>query len=360
MGAVAAGVSIISGIAGISAKNKQAQAQREAIQSQQYQQAVAAANQQAQLEVQLQLNRQEYQTGILSRLAAYQQGVVGLAAQDIQSQLAAQAQQQQIDAAALQQVIGAEQARGQLDREVTRIGVEADTRIGAAATKEAQILEQLTEAVKLTPAQRRNASVQAAGRLRSTSSDIQEEGGMLRGLSQALEAGLGIDRTAALAELQSLGEEEVALIMEQFGLTNTEQSFNDLATNLKLVGLSAEDATTKNQGNLEATRLALKSGKETLDFSRELQGTAAKDEFNITDFGLRTQQEFARLGNTALQSSFNQQQRNVRGAGLFDYLNFGLNTFGAVSPLLRQTPSIQAPQPSTLFSGFPTAFSNVG
>ena len=76
MGAVAgisAGISVISGIAGISSKNQQARAQQQQINAQAYSAGVTQAASEASLQAAQVQARQEYQLGVLSRLQAYDQ-----------------------------------------------------------------------------------------------------------------------------------------------------------------------------------------------------------------------------------------------------------------------------------------------
>jgi hypothetical protein len=368
MAAVAAGVSVISGVAGLVSKNKQAAAERAQLQAQQYQQAVSAASQAAQLQAQQTLNRQQYEMGVLSRLAAYQQGLVGIAAQDATAQLQAQQQQTAIESGAYQGLTQASQAVDQLNRQGTAIQIGTDQRIGAALQKEGDINTQLAnasvdQAMKMTEGQRRAVSVQAAGKLRSTSSDVAQQGDMMEQLSNAFADGLNLDRTQTLAALQSMGEEQLALIAEQLGLQDTSQSFDNLATNLKLQALGTENASSNNRSNLDLTRSALQSAQQNLDFGYSTTDKASRDAYRSTDYGLGLQRGLVADTNTSVQNNYASAINNVKGAGFFDYLNFGLNTYGAVSPLLRQTPSIQVPtstSPTSTYSGFPTAYSNYG
>lgn len=95
--AIQAGVSIIGGIASMSAKNKAAAAQREQLAAQSYQQAQQAVSSEAILASQQQLAQTQYQTSVLSQLASFQQADFGL-----QSQQALAAFKSQQDAYAIQ------------------------------------------------------------------------------------------------------------------------------------------------------------------------------------------------------------------------------------------------------------------
>ncbi len=373
MGAVAAGVSVISGIAGIASKNKEAAAQRQQLQAQQYQAAVQSAAQQEQLKAQQILARQEYQMGVLSSVAAYNQAKVGLNSQRIQADTEALQQQYAATAQGLTAESQLTQQRSDLERQRANIQIGADQQMGQSAQRQTGVAEQLVGAVEqaqqqLTEKQRREVSQQAMGKLTSTSSLNKKDKQLMQTVADAFSAGLQIDRTQALSELQGFNEEELALIAEQLGLSDNQRGVDTVAANSNLNLLNTRGAVDAAALNRTSTLAALDSANSTTDFGQSMQSRARDNSYAAQDFSLGIQRGLNTATNQSVQSSFGSAISNVRGAGFLDYLNAGVNAYGAVSPLLRQSPSVgrstvTTPNQATqlpLYSGIPSAYQNYG
>jgi hypothetical protein len=367
MGAVAAGVSIISGVSGLIGKSKQASAERKQLQQQQYQQAVASASNAAIIASQQRLAQQEYQTGVLAKLAAYQQASVGLAAQDAQAQLQTQQQRFQIETQALTNAGQLAQQQSNLERQRVGIEIDTDQKLGGIAQRQTALADQLTgisaqEAAKLTEAQRRQISAQAAGRLASTSSNVKRDKDTLSALADSFSSALGVDRTETLSALQGMNEQTLALIGEQIGLSDNEASMETVTNNLKLAVLGAQNALDTTRSNLDLTRSGVEAAKLGLDYQQGVQDYADTRAYEQQQYGLGIQRDTVEKTGQSVQQSYSNAISSARGPGFFDYLNFGLNTYGAVSPLLTRTPTPQQIQPRLTpnYSGFPSVYSNYG
>lgn len=364
MAAVATGVSVISGIGGLLGKNKQASAQREQLRQQQYQQAVQAASSDAIIASQQSLAQQEYQTGVLSQLASYQQAQAGVLAQNIQSQLQAQQQEYQIRTQALSAAGQLGQQQSSLERQRAELQIDTDQQLGGIAQRQTATADQLgalsaQETAKLTEAQRRQVSQQAMGRMSTTSSEAAQTRGTMDMLGDAFSSAFGIDRTQVLSTLQGMGEEQMALIAEQIGLNDNQSNMDTVTTNLKLALQGAEGAVSANESNLN---LALQGGDiagKSLNYGYDTQQFQNQRAYEQQQYSLGLQRDLAQKTGQSVQSSFDSAIRNTKGSNFFDYLNFGLNTYGAVSPLLNRTPQQQQPLKAN-YSGFPTAYQNYG
>ena len=373
MGAVAAGVSVISGIAGIAGKNKEAAAQREQLQAQQYQAAVQSAAQQEQLKAQQILARQEYQMGVLSSVAAYNQAKVGLNSQRIQTDTEALQQQYAATAQGLTAEGQLTQQRSDLERQRANIEVGTDQQLGQSAQRQTGVAEQLVGAVEqaqqqLTERERRAVSQQAMGKLTSTSSLNKKDKDILNTVAEAFAQGLQLDRTQALSELQGFNEEELALIAEQLGLSDNQRGMDTVAANSNLNLLNTSGLVDAAALNRTSTLAALDSANSTTDFGQSMQAQSRDNSYAAQDFSLGIQRGLNTATNQSVQSSFGKAISSVRGAGFLDYLNAGVNAYGAVSPLLRRSPSVggstvTTPNQATqlpLYSGIPSAFQNYG
>jgi hypothetical protein len=364
MQAASAGLSVIGGISSISSKNRQAREQREQIRQQQYQQGVATAAQEQQLASQQVLARQQYQMSVLSDLASYQQARVGLAAQRAQSYLQAQSERQAINTALMEQQLQASAQRGQLDRADTQVQLNADNAIGGALTAQLQGDEQLqgesrASTQRLTEAQRKLISEQSMGRMSSTSSELARDRSTMESLADAFSSALGVDRASALASLQSAGEESMALIAEQIGLNDIQQSREDLVRSLQLASLGGSANLANSDATLASTLSALDSGSQSLDYNQAIRSAGASDAYRATDYSLGLQRDTNAKAGASVQSSLSSAANSVRGAGLLDYLQAGYGTYQSVVPLLRGQKNT-TPTPRGNYSGFPTAYSNIG
>jgi hypothetical protein len=339
MAFVAPAVSIIGGVAGIASKNQQARAQQEQINAQAYQAKVAQIASEDMLSRQQVLARQEYELGTLSRLQQFSQAQSALSAQAQMTALKAQQDEYAIQYQAMQQRGALSQQADQLERQQTEITTGTDARIGASASKEGAIATQLnTNTLKQLEGQtaedRKRFSSQAAGRLASTSNLLAREASLSDSLADAFSQGLETDRTAVLAHIQQLSEEEMALISERIGLNDNASNLDTVASNIKLVAMGAE-------GGLNQVRSDLRNNLSTSEIASRLmtndansQARAAQEAYRTQDYSLGTQRDIADKTGQSQQSAFQSAAANTRGAGFMDYLNLGVTAYGAVSPLL--------------------------
>lgn len=367
MGAVVgAGVSVISGIAGISSKNAQANAQQQQINAQAYQQGVNQAATDAQLQAQQVQARQEYQLGILSRMQSYDQAQAGLVAQQNLAQLKSQADDYAAQYAASQSIGGSLQQAQQLERQAANIQMGTDAKLGGAATKETGFNQQLEsklqqELMGQTAEQRKAISQQAAGRMESSSGNVKQEQGLRESLAEAFARGLDVDSSQMLAEMQSMSEETMATIAEQIGLADTSSSLQTVGDNIRLAAQGLQGGMLQNAADFQNTVGATDAARQTIDYAADAQNFSAQNAYRAQDFSLGMQRDTVAKGGIGQQQQFSAQSSSNRGAGFADYLNLGLQTYGAVSPLLAKRATPQMPvgvKPTTNYSGNPTYFNN--
>lgn len=355
--ALSAGVSLIGGIAGMSAKNKAAQAQREQLQAQSYQQAQQAVSNEAILASQQQLAQTQYNTGVIAQMASFQQADFGLQAQKQLSALQAQQKDYAIQTGELQQAqqLGAQVQ--QLQRQAAGVTISADQQRSASnvatantAAQGSQALDQLE--AQLSAEDRKKLSLESSGNLATSSNTVGQQRQLLKRISTALGAGLDMDSTQVSRALQNMNERDLATIGEQLGLADNSNSVESVATNLKLVKLTSDAALQSSQSDQATTQAALDFARQNNLVNSQLTAQGNADSYQAQNYSLGVQ----RATNTSTAASVSKQnavaQAQVKGAGLLDYLNFGVNTLGAASPLLYKSPA-PTPRPSTLYSGFP-------
>jgi hypothetical protein len=339
MGFVAPAVSIIGGLAGIASKNQQAAAQREQINAQAYQSKVSEMANSAMLERQQVLARQEYEIGVVNRLQAYSQAQAGLQAQSQLADLKAQQDNYNVQYQALQQRGALEQTQQQLERQRLDMTVQADQKLGASATKEGGLNTQLTnqtlkEMATQTAEDRKRISAQAAGRMSSSSSLTRGERVLADDIATALSQGLDTDRTAIQAHIQQLSEEEQAILAERIGLNDNASNMDTVTANIRLAALGAQGALTQNEADRANTQSSIGIASKLMTNDANSQAKAAQDAYRYQDYALGINRDTAQKTGQSVQSAYQSASANTRGAGFADYLNLGVSTYGAVSPLL--------------------------
>ena len=364
MGFVAPAVSIIGGIAGIASKNAQAKEQRAQIDNQAYTAKVNEMASESMLMEQQRLSRSEYEIGTLTRLQNYSQAQAGLAAQQQMATLKAQQDGYNIQYQALQQRGQLDQQQAQLERQKLDTMVNADTKMGATATKEGGINSQLTantlkEMGLQTEGDRKRISEQASGRMSSTSSLVRGERNLSDDISQALSQGLDTDRTSIQAYIQALSEEEQTILAERIGLNDNALNMDTVAANIRLAATGAEGALQQVDNDRSNTLAAADLAGRSMTIDANQQARSAQDAYRYQDYSLGMQRGIAEETGEAQQSSFQSASRNTKGAGFVDYLNLGVSTYGAVSPLLNRGASagVKAKEaigtpPGVKYSGF--------
>ena len=364
MGFVAPAVSIIGGIAGIASKNQQASAQREQIDAQAYQAKVNQMASESMLMEQQMLARREYDAGSLTRLQNYSQAQAGLAAQQQLATLKAQQDGYNIQYQALQQRGQLDQQQAQRERQKLDTTINADQKIGASAAKEGGIASQLSaqtlkEMASQTEGDRKRISDQAAGRMSSSSSLARGEKSLAADISQALSQGLDTDRTSIQAYVQQLSEEEQVTLAERIGLNDNAMNMDTVAANIRLAASGAEGALQQVANDRANTNAAAGLASQSMTNDANQQARAAQDTFRNQDYSLGMQRGISAKTGESQQSSYRSASSNTKGAGFVDYLNLGVSTYGAVSPLLNRGASAEVkakqgigPKPDTKYSGF--------
>ena len=359
MGFVAPAISVIGGIAGIAQQNSQAAAQREQINASAYQAKVSQLASEQMLEEQQVLARREYQVSTLGRLQAYSQAQAGLVAQQQIATLKTQQDDYRIQYDAMQQRGALDQQQQQMERQRTDTLIGADQKIGASASKEgatASALDANTmkQIQGQTAEDRKRISAQAMGRMASTSSMTQREGTLTDQISTVLSQGLDTDRTAIQAYIQQLGEEEQLTLAERIGLNDKAANMDTITANIRLAAMGAEGALQQNAADLTNTKGASDVASRLMTNDANSQARSASDAYRFQDYSLGVNRDVSKRTGQSVQSSYQSATANTRGAGFMDYLALGVNTYGAVSPLL-QKPTTTTPltkKPETKFSGF--------
>lgn len=367
--AVGAGVSLIGGIANISAKNKAADAQRAQISAQSYQQAQQQIANEATLRAQQELAQVEYNNGMLSRMAQFYQADFGLQAQKQLAAIQAQQQAYAVQSNQLEQMLGAGQAAEQLQRQATSVQVGADQRRQATDAAVANVAEQGSQALtqqqqQLTAEQRKMRSLEASGNLATSSNQVAKGRVLREQIAEALSLGADMDRTQVLSAMQAFNEDQLTTIGERLGLLDNAASVESIAANLRMLQLGTDASLNSIDANSANTQAALDFARQNNLVMSQLDAQNAANAYRAQDYSLGVQRSVGAASAQQL-AGYNQQSMNaVRGAGFFDYLNAGVNTFGAISPMLYRTPTFtkpQTPQQNTgIYSGFPNVYSNAG
>jgi len=362
--AVTAGVSVISSVASLSAKNKQAKAEKAALAEQQTQAMAQANATREQLAAAQQLAQQQYGLTTLARVASLQQQQFGAQAQQQLVDLKAQQEQYAIDAGALQQEIGGVVQNDQLKRQRFAIQADAGTKMQVADARQAAADEAIAGQAQqvqqaLTAEERRQLAMQTSSRLRSSSSDTAQSQSLMQRTAAALSAGLDLDRQAVLAELQNMGETNVAKIGEQLGLHDNATNVENVAANLRMMRLSAQNAKQAATANQENDSAALDCAQRQYALNNQLDQEGAQRAYDAALKGYQTQGQLNSVTAQSVNRNFYYARSQVKGASLFDYLNAGVSAYGAVSPLIGGAASAATAKP-TLYSGFPNVNSNVG
>ncbi|UZV39957.1 internal protein [Leptolyngbya phage LPP-1] len=336
---IGAGVSLIGGLANISAKNKAAEAQRQAITSESYQRAQQQMANDATLLAQQELARQNYQNSTLARLAQFQQAEMALQAQEQMARLNAQQQAYAIQAGALQQGIQGSQQQQQLERQQTQLVTDANARLQQSDQERGNLAEQGTNLSNqvvqaLTVEERKQLSLQAAGNLGTSSNEIARDRELIKRISGALATGMNIDRDVLAREMQGMNEEDLIAAATSLGLLDNAANAEAVATNLRIMGIQADagiDAVNRN--------LTQQSG--AIDLARQQQGVMgqldllnAANAYGAQNYSLGVQRALGQTSATQVQNNLAAQYSATRGAGLLDWLNTGVNTYGAISPML--------------------------
>lgn len=359
------GSSLISGVAGINAKNKAAAAQREQLQSESYRQAQSDIATQQTLASQQALNRTQYEMGVIARQQQFQQADAGIRAQSVLADLRAQQEAYAARTAELEQAGQLASRAQQLERGATQNAVNAnqlrgqsDTAVAQQSAEASQALSQLGAATAADITKER--SLAGTGNKDTASAQTRSDSLMRNRVALALAAGLELDQSQVARHMQSLNEEELAGISEQIGLNDINANVQTVADNLKMLRRTTEAATQNSASDNELTQQALNTARKTNNFSTAMDARSQADAYLANDFSLGTQRSLNTQTSASLRQSNAAAQNQIKGAGLLDYLKVGADTYMASSGAFgKGGAKVKAPsRTGTLYSGFPT--NNVG
>lgn len=361
--AVTAGVSLIGGIAQMSAKNKAARAQREQLSAQAYQQAQQQASSESILASQQQLAQTQYQQGMLAQLAQFQQSDFGLQSQKVLQSFKTQQDAYAIQSGELTGALDLGAQSEQLQRQATQVSLGADQQRGASDAAVSSLAEQgaaelANVAAQLTGEQRKQLSLESSGRRSTGSSDTSNKRQTMERISQALSIGLDMDRTQVARAMQAFNEQDLANIGERLGLLDNASSVEAVSTNLKMLRANSELQLNNVGVNDRMTQNALDFSRQNNLVNSTLNAQGATDAYKAQDYSLGVQRTTGVNTAASVADSNAAAMRQIKGASLIDFLNVGVNTLGAASPLLNALPK-RAAAP-VKYSGFPTVNSNVG
>ncbi len=341
--AITAGVSIIGGLASISAKNKAADAQRAQISAQSYQQAMNQLATEATLASQQQLAQAEYNSGIMAQLAQFQQQDFAYQSQQQLNALNSQQQAYALQSNQLERGIEAQQQIGQLDRNRTAVQTQADQRRQAGDTAVIQTAGQGAEALgqmqqALTEAQRKELSHQAAGGLRTSSNEVAQNRELMKRLTTAFSMGSDLDAGQVQAALQNLNEQDLADIGERLGLLDNAASAESVAANMRVLDLTTRAGLDANQRGYSNNYQGIELARQQAGVMAGLNMQSMTNQQAARDYSLGVQRATNTGTGNQLQQLNQQAMSTVKGASLFDYLNVAAQAASASQPLWQRSP----------------------
>lgn len=361
--AISAGVSVVQGLSGLSAKQKAANAQKQQIDIQREQNQLQSLATRQRLFVQQEQSEREYILNDIATASANQQTSFGLQAQGLLASFEAQRQRSNVE----QNLLNAEQQNVQARDTLARQA--ASNAVGASAQRQQSLVaeskqqdqlagqqQQLEKA--LTDSERQILARQVVEEGRTTSSVNRDDTARLRTLSNALSIGLDLDKASVESMLQGAKERDITTMMEQLAGSDTEFNAGRVAANLRLARQQAD-------GQLQTLNFNDSQQQQALNTVQNYQQvTAALDKTNRessmasqrADYELQ-QRSVAKTGNL-VESSLSSQRSLVKGPSFIDYLSTGVNAYAAVSPLISNgggtpqgAPSFLPPVPGTKQSG---------
>ena len=344
MGAVSAGLGVVSGIAGMNAKNKEAAAQAQAAADQRYQAQASAWAQQRVLSIQADTAAQQHSMSVLQALSDYSMRETGLKAQRISSDFAAMQTNYGTDKAAIEQKTALANQVGELNAAESQVLNQQQQQLGAADLKDAQVNAQIRQALaqagQQASQQQKQAAMLAASRRPTSSSDaITTQGDTRRLVVEGLTSLLEMSQEQALAEVQNMNESDMADISAALGLNNVDfgrdtNAINQQVTAEQQAFSRADTARTRNnqQAAIDAAQL-----NELTNYALSSQSNQQTFDANRAINTVQQQAGGAMASN--VDASLKRAQDAPRGAGFLDYVNLGANAFNSFSPYFgtRQT-----------------------
>lgn len=335
MGAVSAGLGVVSGIAGMNAKNKEAAAQAQAAADQRFQAQAGAWAQQRTLTIQAETAAQQHSMGVLQSLSDYSMRETALKAQRISSDFTAMQTNYGTDKAAIEQQTALANQVGELNAAESQVLNQQQQQLGAVDLKDtqvnAQIRQALAQAGQQASQQQKQAALLAASR-RPTSGSDTVQGDKRKMIVEGLTSLLEMDQEQALAEVQNMNESDMADISAALGLNNVDFGRSTNATNQRVTTEQqafsrADTARTRNnqQAAIDAAQLnelttyalSSQSNQQTFDANRSIN---------------TVQQQAGGATASSVDASLKRAQDAPRGAGFLDYVNLGANAYSSFSP----------------------------
>ena len=348
--AISAGVSVVQGLSGLSAKNKAASAQREqlSIQQQQNQSASIAARQR--LFVQQEQNEREYIMNDFSARSANQQQQFGMQAQSLLASFEAQRQRTNIN----QSILGVEQQTLQTADQLARQA--AGNTTGASGQRQQSLKKEASQQDELAGAEQqvqkmlsdseRQLLAQQVAQDRTMSSTVKADSARMRMLANTLSVGLDIDKSSVESMLQGANERDITTMMEQLSGKDTEFNQQRIAANLRLARQQADGQLQTLNFNDSQQQQAYGTAQQyqQINAQSDAVNRANAEESQRKDYAIQ-QESIATTGNL-VDASLATQKKQVKGASLIDYIATGVNAYAAVAPLAGKSSSQPSGAPS--------------
>lgn len=361
--AVGAGVSVISGIAGINEKNRQAAAQAQAAADERYRQQAASWAQSESIRIQAQTAQQTQDLNLIAQLSNYVTRARGLEAQAKATEIAKINQDYAINSSALEAQTQLAAERGNLARQETSVesqysqaAVGADQRAEQVNRELGSLVDQLVQ--QLDTGSRQRAAQASRFRLQASSDTLANQANERTQIINQLGTLLGIDQEEALAAMQNANETTLADIARAVGLSDVRFGRDTNTRNEGIVSsqrdfMLQDSARTAQQ---QSDALALAQNQALSDYAIQYRSSADTYAGNQALYGV--QQQAGQATSASIQDSLKRQQDSYRGAGFLDYVNLGLQSYQAISPLVnRQSTQTQtstrSPQVQNIFGSIP-------
>jgi hypothetical protein len=333
---VGAVTSVASGIAGISAKNKAAAAERERISAQSRIDATRSYSAEMTLSQQQQSAAAQYQLGLIARMNQFYQADSAVKAQQAAASLRRQQEVAAIETGQLQAMSQLATQQQAVERQASQATINRDTqesqanaKAGAKTSQATQILQQV--AASLTEQERRQM---ANDLMRQMSSGSVKKDGQIRDKAVAmLAAGLNTDREVIEAELQRMNETDLADIQAQLGLSDADLTSQGIQGTLEALGISSNAARNNAFANERNTLNASEYARQLSGMNAQIDLAGGLQAYRDQDYSLGVQRSVNRETGQHVADTSAAAMRNVRGAGFTDYLAAGMNTYQSVAPL---------------------------
>jgi hypothetical protein len=337
-------VSVIGGISQASAQSKQQAAQQAQIDAQaQAQAANTEANKQL-LAIQKEQNRKQYDTSVLSQMAAYSQQSAGIQASLLQAQAKNSSDVYGMKAGNLQKQGQLDSASYSANTQQNLTDIQASQQSQQSSARQLGASNALSDAdlqaiANMTDAERKALAYSAAHNGDSTISDQEAMNARLRdAIAASLESAHGVDRAQSLSAMQGLNEQELIALNRQIGVSTNAASQQTIGANRQLAQIGSDLGQLVSNSNYDLTKKAGGIAQQQLDYANSLTSNSAYDAYQATQDSLTQQQTLNEKTGSISQAGYQSASSNA-GGGFLDYLSSGAKMFGSVYQLLNQTPT---------------------